>query len=268
MLRPPLALVLALVAALGPLRAPAMLFTPSPDTAGHMRSNWDNWGHIHNGTWYLYYIVGGECPGRWVAYGVATSSDGVRWSDKGDMLYASLSGERQNCSNGGYALGSGWVWQDPTTEKWLVDFSESTSDRGAPGQSIFFGQSDTPMGPWSNVTIGPAPKPFREDPRYYQVGGRWDTIRVVPKEPPAKGWFGFITANPLVNPLPPGPPLPPPLPPPPPPVPPTCTVTKDFGCHTEIDCGANVSLRCLGTIVAHNTAGGTIMREEEEKRGR
>lgn len=52
------------LAALAPLRAVAMVFTPSPDTAGHMRSNWDNWGQVHNGTWYLYYIVGGECPGR------------------------------------------------------------------------------------------------------------------------------------------------------------------------------------------------------------
>ena len=25
-----------------------MTFTPSPDEAGHMRSNWDNWGMIHN----------------------------------------------------------------------------------------------------------------------------------------------------------------------------------------------------------------------------
>ena len=28
--------------------------------------------------------------------------------------------------------------------------------------------------------------------------GRWDTIRVVPKQPPAKGWWGFITATPLL----------------------------------------------------------------------
>ena len=34
-------------------------------------------GQIHNGTWYMYYIVGGECPGRWVAYAYATSTDGV-----------------------------------------------------------------------------------------------------------------------------------------------------------------------------------------------
>ena len=29
-------------------RALGMTFTPSPDEAGHMRSNWDNWGMIHN----------------------------------------------------------------------------------------------------------------------------------------------------------------------------------------------------------------------------
>ena len=29
-------------------RALGMTFTPSPDVAGHMRSNWDNWGMIHN----------------------------------------------------------------------------------------------------------------------------------------------------------------------------------------------------------------------------
>jgi len=54
--------VLLCLGLMAPL-APAMVFTPSPDTAGHMRSNWDNWGHIHNGTWFLYYIVGAECPG-------------------------------------------------------------------------------------------------------------------------------------------------------------------------------------------------------------
>ena len=112
----------------------AMTFTPSPDRAGHMRSNWDNWGMIHNGTWHMYYIVGGECPGRWVAYGVATSSDGVHWADQGDMMYASQSGEAQDCANGGYGLGSGWVWQDPTTKKWLVNFSQSKKSAG-PGQS-------------------------------------------------------------------------------------------------------------------------------------
>ena len=53
-----------------------------------MRSNWDNWGFIDgDGLWHMYYIVGGECPGRWVAYGLATSRDGVRWTDLGDVLY-------------------------------------------------------------------------------------------------------------------------------------------------------------------------------------
>jgi hypothetical protein len=35
----------------------------------------------------MYYIVGNECPGRWTAYGVATSIDGVHWTDHGDMMY-------------------------------------------------------------------------------------------------------------------------------------------------------------------------------------
>lgn len=67
-------------------------------------------GHYTNGTWYLYYIVGRECPGRWVAYGYATSENGVQWVDHGDMLYPLTEpGVRQSCSNSDYALGSGWV---------------------------------------------------------------------------------------------------------------------------------------------------------------
>ena len=30
--------------------AVAMTFTPSPDTLGYERTNWDNWGLIHNGS--------------------------------------------------------------------------------------------------------------------------------------------------------------------------------------------------------------------------
>ena len=123
-----------------PTAARGMIFTPAPDKAGHMRSNWDNWGMIHNGTWHLFYIVGGECPGRWVAYAHATSTDGVHWSDHGDMLYASENGEIQSCANKDYALGSGWVWQDPVTKKWLVNFSQDAKAKWGVGQSIFFAE--------------------------------------------------------------------------------------------------------------------------------
>ena len=143
-------------------------------------------GQIHNGTWYMYYIVGGECPGRWVAYAYATSTDGVHWQDQGDMLYASQTGEEQSCANAGYALGSGWVWQSPATGKWLVDYSQSNRLAG-PGQSIFFAEADTPVGPWRNIS-GQKSWDFRPDAKNYEWGGRWDTIRVVPKEAPAEGF--------------------------------------------------------------------------------
>lgn len=66
-------------------------------------------GQIHNGTWYMYYIVGGECPGRWVAYAYATSTDGVHWTDQGDMLYPlTQPGKLQSCNNPTYELGSGY----------------------------------------------------------------------------------------------------------------------------------------------------------------
>ena len=55
----------------------------------------------------MYYIVGGECSGRWVAYGVATSTDGVHWQDQGDMLYPLTEiGSQQSCANSAYELGS------------------------------------------------------------------------------------------------------------------------------------------------------------------
>jgi hypothetical protein len=193
--------------ALLPCLAQSMVFTPSPDTSGHMRSNWDNWGQIHNGTWYLYYIVGGECSGRWVAYGVATSVDGVHWSDKGDMMYPMTEvGADQSCANKGYSLGSGWVWQSPATKKWLVNWSQSNKKVG-PGQSIFFATADSPEGPWENISThsaasAPASRP---DPRWYTSTsgmGRWDTIRPVLKDAnkPSEGWWGFVTATPLASP--------------------------------------------------------------------
>eukprot|EP00038_Savillea_parva_P016542 m.224938 g.224938 ORF g.224938 m.224938 type:complete len:173 (-) comp34592_c0_seq1:12-530(-) len=131
--RPSISFSLVMVASMVQCAAP-MLFTPSADTEGHVRTNWDNWGHVYNGTWFLYYIVGGECPGRWVAYGVATSTDGVRWTDLGDMLYplTEVGPRRQSCGNADYALGSGWVWQSPADGRWLVDWSQ-TNPRGRDG---------------------------------------------------------------------------------------------------------------------------------------
>eukprot|EP00729_Bicosta_minor_P017661 gene17661-24300_t len=194
-----------------------MVFTPSPDTNGRLRTNWDNWGHYTNGTWYLYYIVGRECPGRWVAYGYATSENGVQWVDHGDMLYPLTEpGVRQSCSNSDYALGSGWVWRSPMSGKWLVNWSQSNSKAGR-GQSIFFAEADTPVGPWRNITaerphasqsVAPLP-PFRPDTRWYTSTsgmGRWDT-----ETPPT-----------------------------------SCSIVRKWGCFRELDCGANVTRRCVG----------------------
>jgi hypothetical protein len=239
----------------------------------------------------MYYIVGGECSGRWVAYAYATSSDGVHWTDHGDMLYASQTGEEQSCANAGYALGSGWVWQNPATGKWLVDFSQTNKLAGA-GQSIFFAESDTPVGPWRNISTQKS-WDFRPDTKYYEYGGRWDTIRVVPKEAPAEGFWGFITANPLISAVPGPPPPAPPPPPPPKPLTPCefqfclrrflwhavpvygiidanrtlvsddpddlslCIgkITTDFGCRRELNCGGDVSKRCLGLAMLGGGAG-------------
>ena len=62
----------------------------------------------------MYYIVGGECPGRWVAYAYATSTDGVHWTDQGDMLYPlTQPGKLQSCDNPTYELGSGYELELP-----------------------------------------------------------------------------------------------------------------------------------------------------------
>lgn len=144
-----------------------------------------------------------------------------------------------------------------------MDWSESDPAAG-PGQSIFFAEGDGPTGPWHNITSRPPPKPFRPDPRWYTSTsgmGRWDTIRVVPKQSGATGWWGFITATPLQvanhsN----SPSAPPPLPTAAPPhhttstsfVP--CTVTQDFGCVRELNCGGVVAKRCLGGVMIRGEA--------------
>ena len=54
--------------------------------------------------------------------------------------------------------------QDPSTKKWLLDFSQSRADAG-PGQSIFFAEADTPTGPWRNATTGFHPYRPGDPPR-------------------------------------------------------------------------------------------------------
>ena len=38
---------------------------------------WDTWCYHHDGTYYLYYLISGDCLGE--GFGVASSPDGVHW---------------------------------------------------------------------------------------------------------------------------------------------------------------------------------------------
>jgi hypothetical protein len=50
-------------------------------------AHWDTWIYFHEGIFYLYYLITENSPGE--GFGVATSPDGVTWTDCGWALKAS-----------------------------------------------------------------------------------------------------------------------------------------------------------------------------------
>ncbi len=82
-------------------------------------SQWDTWLHFHDGINYLYYLAELNSKARWAGFGVACSSDGVSWQDKGVCLYAS---DRMVSF-----LGTGSVWRSPsfaTDKTFICNYSE------------------------------------------------------------------------------------------------------------------------------------------------
>jgi hypothetical protein len=170
------------------IQSAAMFFTTDPS-----HPTWDTWSFyetgLEYGPFFEYYLA--FCPGvgTWCGFGVATSSDGVHWSDQGVVL------TRDANATGGY-LGTGSVWRAPpgANYSYIVNFSQQY---GSPNeQHIFFATSNdlvtwTKLG-WEHVF------PVNASAGY--TSGRWDCIWALddPSQPPNSGFkLGFWTATPL-----------------------------------------------------------------------
>lgn len=165
----------------------SMLFNPSGN-----RTLWDQAGLIApkaDGGSYRMWFDNQGCAGTvsraLCDYGVATSPDGVFWTDRPDSDMRPFDMPA--------AIGSGSVWQSPTDSGlWVVNYSEGNQDEG--GQQIRFQttRNATLLGPW---TPRPDVAPFRPNATAgYNVPGRWDTITAVRYNGSMYGWW---TASPL-----------------------------------------------------------------------
>jgi hypothetical protein len=139
---------------------------------------WDTWLYHHEGTYYLFLLAGPG--GNWHGIGMATSPDGVHWTDRGLVL---------SKARGVTWLGTGSTWKSPGYEKdrkFFLNFSEWRGDR----QTIFFAQS-TDLLHWTRLD---GAYEFKQDERWYEPKGRWDCIYSIAR--PGGGLFGYWTADP------------------------------------------------------------------------
>lgn len=132
---------------------------------------WDVWLYHHVGTYYLYYLAG---TGGWNNISMATSPDGVNWTEKGVAI------------KGSGGMGTGATWKSPNFEKdgkFFMNFSQN--------QIIYFAES-TDLLKWSRLPDNPYR--FAPDERWYTKGGRWDCIWAMVR--PEGGYYGYWTASP------------------------------------------------------------------------
>jgi hypothetical protein len=148
---------------------------------------WDSWVYLHEGTYYLYYLVAGE--GSWEGVGLATSTDGVHWSEVGTVV------DKKPDANW---LGTGSVWKAEDfamTGRFICNYSEWRNGRPeepSPSdgrQTIFFAES-TDLVHWTRIEG----VEFAQDERWYEPKGRWDCIYTIPR--PGGGRYGYWTATP------------------------------------------------------------------------
>mgnify|MGYP000987965103 CR=1 FL=1 len=163
---------------IAPPPAPQRMFFQSRALGGQ----WDTWLYYHQGVYYLYILAGPG--GAWQGIGLATSPDGVCWTDRGFVLRK---------AEGVTWLGTGSTWKSPQYEKdkkFVLNFSEWRGDR----QTIFFAESKD-LVHWTRLGND---FEFRQDARWYKPNGRWDCIYTIPRE--GGGLFGYWTADPLHGP--------------------------------------------------------------------
>jgi hypothetical protein len=142
---------------------------------------WDTWAYYHQGTYYLYCLANSGDIG-WDNISLATSPDGVRWTERGPVM------RRRPTS---IWMGTGSTWKSPHFShdgKFLMNFS--ASEGGMTRQTIFFAES-TDLVHWKR--LGDEVE-FRGGGRWYEPFGRWDCIFTLPR--PAGGLYGYWTAQP------------------------------------------------------------------------
>ena len=148
------------------LTVSAMTFKPAE---GRM---WDVCVFHHDGTYYLGYTANSQ--GVPTGFGVATSSDGVHWKDRGIVRKAT---------------GSGFIWKSPDFQKdGKFQYNTVVFSYPGPGQRIGFIESSD-LFHWELRDVV-----FDIDPRWYKTDGRWDCIATTPR--PAGGYYGYWTAIP------------------------------------------------------------------------
>lgn len=156
-----------------------MFYAPKRPETGVM---WDTWLYHHAGTYFLYYLA--RSGAQWDNVSMATSGDGVHWSERGVILRK---------AEGVTWMGTGSTWRSPAREpghRFQMNFSEWRGDR----QTIFFAES-TNLLDWRR--LGPEFE-FRQDDRWYKPEGRWDCIYTIPRA--GGGLWGYWTADPKAGP--------------------------------------------------------------------
>lgn len=143
---------------------------------------WDVWLFHHEGTYFLYYLANvGEHRWRWDNISMATSPDGVHWTEKGPILKK---------TPGAKWMGPGSTWKSPAFEKdgkFYMNYSEEIDGR----QNIYFAES---TGLLHRTRLKGEEYRFVQNEQCYEKKGRWDCIWTFPK--PGGGLYGYWTAGP------------------------------------------------------------------------
>jgi hypothetical protein len=150
-----------------------VFYRPKHDRTGEM---WDTWLYWRDGVHYLYYLA--KAGDHFDNISMATSPDGLRWTEVGPILQK---------SEGTTWMGTGSTWRAPgKRSKFQMNFSEWKGPR----QTIFFAESED-LVHWQRLG---ADCEFVQDERWYQRLGRWDCIWTLPQ--PDGGLYGYWTASP------------------------------------------------------------------------
>jgi hypothetical protein len=154
-------------------------------------AQWDTWVYLHDGTYYLYYLITSDRPDiGFDGFGVATSTDGVHWQDHGRAIGPS--------DKMVLFLGTGAVWKAAdfeTSGRFICNYSEFRAEPGSekPTQNILFAWS-TDLIHWHKCGDEAM---FRVDERYYERFGRWDCIFPLLRGSSERdGYYGTWTATP------------------------------------------------------------------------